>query len=538
MLHSIDKRGISAEDHGVKRVAQVVGLLAAVLVFVPHQSAAAAAASAASGASAAATCRPALKDLALSAASVPGGADVTVTVTLTCDAPAALTVRMSGFRGVTTPATLRVAKRRSAARAVLRTAVTATARRGEIEATLGRTHRRAGLTVTRTPRTCRTPELTGFSLPGLVYVGDRPTAVLRLSCAPAAPIRLSLTSSNSDLPVPAKVIAGRYYNTVTVDLAPKADQAGQYTARLTARLGSRSLTRGITVDPGLALFQIPPEGGVPDAVDLNILFTGGLPAGGLTVKLASDSPAVSVPASYAFTQQGSLGGGVAGVTVQPVTRNTPVRISVTLGSRTLSATITLLPPFDSSDSASLTPESGAGPIYGQEFDLEYLVTLSNPAPDSGEMVTFSSPSSSVELQSTSDFITGGFTDGFVDVNTANVTGAVHTEIDATVDGVSASLAVVIEPGLASFTGLPATITGGDSFTATINLAGPVDTATTVALQPTAGILTVPGTVVIQPGHSSANFLASTVPVTADTGVQIVAMLGNNPLESDAVTVTP
>jgi hypothetical protein len=510
----------------VKRMALVVVMLAAVVVFVPRQPASAA------------TCRASLKALVLSSASVPGGATDKLTVTLTCAASATVTVHLKGFKGITVPSTLRVARHKSSGTATVRTAVTHAARRGDVEATLGQAHRKAALSITRTPRTCRRPSLTSMSAPSLVYVGDRPSVTIRLSCASTVPIRLALKSSNPDLPVPAKVAVGSYYDMVRLTLVPKASLEGQYKATITASYGSKSLTRTITADPGLASVQIPPTGGDPDAVDFFILFTGPVPAGGLTVKLASDSPAVTLPATYTFTQVGSLGGDFPGITVNQVTKNTPVKLSATLGSRTLSASIVLLPPFDSSDTATLTAENGPGPIYGQESFLQYNVTLSNPAPATGETVTFSASDPSIELETTSTFISPGFTDGSIDIDTADVTSPVHAEIDATVDGVTASLPVTVEPGLDTITGVPATIVGGQQFTGTVSLAGPVDTATTVSLQSTWGILTVPGLVTIPAGQSSVNFTATSVPVTSDSDVQIVASLGTSTIYSSVVDLTP
>ncbi len=509
----------------MRRIGMILLLLAASAVFVSGQPAAGAAA-----------CRPILKDAVLSASAVPGGAPDQVTVALTCAAPSAVTIRLTGFRGVTVPSLVRVPRNKASASTDIMTAVTKVTRHGEIEATLGLRHRRAALTVTRTPRTCRSPALTGFSVPAIVRVGDKPTATIRLSCAAAAPVRISLASTSSYLPVPVTISVGRYYRSVTILLAPKADPAGQYSSTLSARFRGRSRRSTITVDPGLAEVALP-VCSEPNCVDPEVLFTGVLPAGGLTVRLASDSSAVTVPASYTFPA-GSLGGGVAGVTVRTVSKDTTVTISATLGGRTLRATTVLLPPFNSHDKVTLTAEAGTGPVYGQEYTLEYVVTLSNPAPAAGLTATFSSPSSAVELQSTSTFITGGFADGYVDINTAGITSAVHTRIDVTVDGVSASLPVIIEPGLASITNVPATITGGSSFTATVSLAGPVDTATTVALQSSAGIVTVPGLVVIPAGHSSASFLVTTAPVTASSGVFISAWLGSTTIYSSTVTLTP
>jgi hypothetical protein len=507
----------------LKRIAVLVFLLAAV-VSAPHQAADAA------------TCHPTLQKVALSPASVPGGAPVAVKVTVSCDTPVALTVRLKGFKGVTTPSALHVARGKNAATGTIKTSVTTTVRHGEIKATLGKTVRKAALAITRTPRSCKTPALTGFSASALVYVGGSPVATLRLSCAPTSPIRISLASSNADLRVPASITVGRYYDTATVPLTPKADPDGQYTSTLTARYGSASPAVTVTVDPGLSLFQIPPSS-EPNTVSPNVLFTGVIPAGGLTVQFASDNPAVTVPATFTFPA-GSIGGGFPGVTVQSVTKNTTVKLSATFGGRTLSATTVLIPPFDSSDSVTLSAEDGPGAIYGQEFDLEYEVLLSNPAPASGETVNFSAPDPSVELESTSTFIPPGFVDGFVDIDTASVTSAVHTEIEAAVGGVKASLPVTIEPGLASITNVPATITGGDSFTATVNLAGPVDTATTVDLQSDAGILTVPSDVVIPAGQSSASFPATTTPVDSDSDASITASLGSSQVFSSTVTLTP
>ena len=509
----------------MKRSALAALALAAGLLVVPIQAAEAGTAS----------CHPALSSLTLSAASVPGGASVKATVRLTCAAPAAVRVQVKGFKGVTAPTVIEVAKRHSSATATIRTGVTRATRHGDIEAILRRARRSDRLTVTRTPRACKTPKLTSVSAPALTYVGNTVRLAIGLSCAPTATIRLSLASNNAELPVPARVAVGRYYDYAVVALAPKADEAGQYRATVTVRYGGKAISRAITVDPGLSVFAIPPCS-EPDCVAPDVLFTGNIPAGGYTVHLSSNNSAIAVPATQTF-QAGSLGGGFI-VRVSPVTKNTTVTLSATFGGRTLHTSTTLLPPWTNKDSLTLSAEAGSGPIYGQEFSLEYLALLSNPAPPGGETVTFSSPSSSVEISSPTWDISPGDDDAYVDINTADVTSPVHTDLVATVDGVTATLPLVIEPGLDSFTDVPATVTGGDPFSATLNLAGPVDANTTVALQSTDGVVSVPVTVVVPAGQSSVNFMATTVPVTADDQVTIYAYLGNGNINSATVTVTP
>jgi hypothetical protein len=497
-------------------------LAAAMMICAPRQAASAA------------SCQPALSKITVSPASVPGGATSKAAVTLSCNAPAAVTLHLSAFSGVRVPSAIRVKRGKSEVTAVIGTAVRASTRHGDIEATLGGTHRRAALTVTRTPPSCRTPSVVAFGSPRVMYVGTRSAATIKLRCAPTAPIRVSLESTDPDLPVPATVVIGRYYDSATVPLMPKADEAGRYSARLTVRYKSKALERSITVDPGMSLFSIPPCS-EPNCVQPEVLFTGNVPAGGLTVQLASNNPAIVVPATYT-APAGSVGGGF-NVTVKPVTKNTTVTLSATFGGRTLRATTVLLPPFGPGDTVTLSAEATSGPIYGQEYDLEYIALLSNPAPASGETVTFSASDPSIELQSTSDYISPGFDDGYVDVNTADITSPVHATLTATVAGITATLPITIEPGLASVS-VPATVTGGDSFTGTVSLAGPVDTATTVALQSTWGIVSVPGLVTIPAGQSSATFKATTVAVTSDSDVNINAMLGSTLLSSNTVVVSP
>jgi hypothetical protein len=508
----------------VKRALVTLAVLAGVVV----------AAGPAAHAAGAAKCRPALAGLSLSPASVPGGASTRAKVTLTCAGASAVTVRMTGFAAVSVPKTVRVRAHASSASVTIRTSVRPAPKRGPIKVTLGRASRQARLTITRTPRSCANPRLTGLTLTRLAYVGNHPAAVIRLSCAPKRPARLALASTSSFLPVPATVTIGRYYTSATVTLNPRADEAGPYTATVRVKFASRSLSRTVTVNPGLAVFSNPPSS-EPNSVDPEALFTGTIPAGGYTVHLSSSNPAVTLPATASF-QAGSLGGDILG-TVQAVSQNTKVTLTATFGGVTLRTSVVLIPPFGPGDSMTLASESGAGPIYGQEFDLEYLAELSNPAGSAGLTVTFSSGDPSLELESTSDDVTPGFAQAFVDIDTANITSPVHTELTATADGVSAKLPITIEPGLAAIT-IPATVTGGDSFTGTVSLAGPVDTPTTIDLQSTWGIVTVPTLVTIPAGQSSVSFTATTVPVTTDSDVSIVAMLGTTSLQSDNITLTP
>jgi hypothetical protein len=96
-----------------------------------------------------------------------------------------------------------------------------------------------------------------MSLVSLAYVGDRPAATIHLSCAPLKRILLAFSSSSRNLPVPATVPVGRYYDYARVTLVPHAYEPGQYAATIKVRFGGRSFSRTITIEPGLSLVQIP-----------------------------------------------------------------------------------------------------------------------------------------------------------------------------------------------------------------------------------------------------------------------------------------
>jgi hypothetical protein len=488
----------------------------------------------------AATCRPALRAVTVSPTSVPGGAPADATITLTCATPVAVKVKLAGFKGVAVPATLSVPRGKTSATAAVKTTTTTVARRGAITAVLGSVRKTAVLAVTKTPRLCAKPSLTGFTLPSLVYVGDHPAASITLSCAPTTPIRLALASSSAYLRVPATVTVGKYYDSALVALAPMKDAGGQYAAAITVKYGDKSLARSITVDPGLSLLQILADSGDPDAIQLNTLFTGNIPTGGVTVRFASSSKAVSLPASYTFTQ-GIGEVGAPALTVRPVTAKTQVTISAALGSSTLRASYTLLPPFTSQDHLAVSAENGSGPVYGQDNDLEYTVSLSNPAPASGINVTLSAGNPGLEIQSpVTAFIPAGFTTAAFTVDAAIIDSPVHTTLTATAgNGVTGGLPVVIEPGLAAFENVTDSATGGQQgYTATVVLQGPVDAPTRVQLQSTDGVLQPPTSVVIPAGTNFATFSGTTSSVSSVTDVNLIATVGTTSITSPTITIYP
>jgi hypothetical protein len=521
----------------VRAVAVVPLLVAAVVVCVQP---AGAVQSARTPGVAAAGCSPALREISLSPASVPGGAPATVTATLTCAANKAQAITLKGFPGIRVPASLHVAVGKVSASGTITTATRKKAVHGWVTGTLGKTSRRALLTIGVTPKTCQSPALSAVSLPSLAYAGGHAVLSVKLTCTPAKAVRLSLASTDAPaaapvIPVPATATIGAYYRAVNIVLAPKAYLPGQYKSTVSVRYGGKTLSRTITVDPGLSVFANSPDSCSPDSVNLSILFTGDLPSGGLTVKLKSDNAAITVPATVAFTQPGSLGGGVSGVTVKSVSKNTKVTLSATLGSRTLTLSIVLLRSWRSGDKITLTPSPGPGPFYGPSLGYEYFVDLSNPAPASGltGTATTDHPNDVQDLTSQSDVLPG-CTNTVISFEVPYESAPVHATVTVSLGGSTATTSLTIEPSLASVT-LPATIVGGQSGTGTVTLAGAPDVAETVDLESTWGILTVPLSVTIPAGQTSVTFPVTTVAVTSDSQVTVIASHDVSDQLADSVT---
>jgi len=225
------------------------------------------------------------------------------------------------------------------------------------------------------------------------------------------------------------------------------------------------------------------------------------------------------------------------VIVHPVTQATTVHISASLGTRTVSGSQTLLPPFDDTTTMTITPEF-SGDVYGPDYSRDYSIQLSNPAPNAGLTVDLKvrDGNPAITLDSASAFISGGFVQGSFRIQAAEVTQTTHAVVDATAGGVTTSIAVTIQPRVTAVT-IPATVKGGDSFQGTVTLAGPSDSDTQVSLQQSWGIVDIPYLVVIPAGQTSVTFTGTTVPVDSDSTVTITAYLGQ--ISADAeITLTP
>ncbi|HTF26536.1 MAG TPA: S8 family serine peptidase, partial [Candidatus Limnocylindria bacterium] len=179
-------------------------------------------------------------------------------------------------------------------------------------------------------------------------------------------------------------------------------------------------------------------------------------------------------------------------------------------------------PTLSSIALNPTSVTGGSPSTG-------TVSLSGPAPSGGAAVSLSSDNTTAATVPASVTVTAGASSATFTVSTSSVTTSTSVNISASYAGVTktASLTVLPQapPTLSSLTLNPTSVTGGaQTSTGTVTLSGPALTGgAAVSLSSSStSTATVPASVTVAAGASSATFTVSTSAVTASTPVTISA----------------
>jgi hypothetical protein len=179
-----------------------------------------------------------------------------------------------------------------------------------------------------------------------------------------------------------------------------------------------------------------------------------------------------------------------------------------------------LPPSVSSVTVNPTTVTGGAPSTG-------TVTLSGPAPPGGAEVMLSSSNSVASLPPSVTVPVAGTSATFT-INTSAVARATALAITATYDGVSGSASLTVTPpALPTVSSLalnPSGVVGGlQSSTGTVTLSGPAPAGgAQVLLSSNNAAASVPSSVTVPAGSTSATFTVTTSPVLISTSATISA----------------
>ena len=466
-----------------------------------------------------------LYSLALAPATLAGGNAAVGTVTLNGPAPAGgATVTLTNANAAATvPASVPVAAGASSVTFPVTTVGVSASTAGAVGASYGGVGKSVALTVTPAA-------LSGVSLLPASVTGGTPSAgtVTLTGKASAAGITVALGSSNTSATVPVNVVvaAGSSTGAFSVTTSPVGTTA---TATVTATYGVAK-TAVLTLAPpavsGVSLSPASVTGGATSTGTVTL--TGNAPTGGVTVPLSSSSTSATVPASVLVP----AGVGSATFTVSTTSVASSVSATITATYGVAKTALLAVTPLALS-SVSLAPASvtGGSPSTG-------TVTLSGAAPAGGVTVTLLSNNTSATVPASVP-VAAGATTGTFQVTTSPVGATATVTITATYGAAQTATLTVVPPAVSGVSLSPTSVTGGSPSVGTVTLTGNAPMGgTTVNLQSdTTTAATVPASVVVTAGASTATFPVTTVSVTSVTTVTITASAGSA-MQTATLTVNP
>ena len=387
------------------------------------------------------------------------------------------------------------------------------------------------------PTTSNNPLASLTLNPPSIVGGLTSTGTVTLSNpAPSGGTTVLLTSSDTTTAtVPASVAIAPGGTTGTFKVTTVAVTTLK-PVTITATLGANSLTAALQVTPPLG--SIAPMsvafsparvcgGGVSTGT---VTLNGPAPAGGLSVALSSSDASVSVPGSVTIAAAATT--ATFNVATSIVALDTPVTVTATANSMSQMGTLTVL-------AATLEPFNlSVAQITGGR-QLSASVNLSCPAPPGGSVVALASDNPAASVPPSVTVPTGSTVGTFV-VTTVAVPSAVTATVTATYNGQTQTVPLKVQPGgLVGLTLVPTSVTGGGSSVGTLTLDTPAPGGGIIVTMSsdTPGAATVPASVVVPGGASTASFPITTTGVSAVTVAKITATLNGSSLPA-TLTVLP
>lgn len=347
------------------------------------------------------------------------------------------------------------------------------------------------------------------------------------------------TTAAATVPASVAVTAGATTATFTVTSHVVTATANPV---ITATLNG-STTATLTVNPLLvAAITLNPSSVVGGSTNSTATVTFNAPAAGTaaqrTVTLASDSTAVATVPASVVVAAGATSANFT-VTSQAVSTTSTANISATLNGGGQSAPLTVL-PHPGVASLSLNPAS----VVGGSSNSIATVTLNAPAVGTAAQrtVTLASDTTAAATVPASVVVAVGATTATFTVTSHVVTATAKPVITATLNGSTTATLTVNPLVVTAITLNPTTVVGGSTnSTATITVNVPaVGTAaqrTVTLASDNSAAASVPATVVVAAGATSATFTVTGHGVSAPNIANISATL-HGVVQTSPLAITP
>ncbi len=356
-----------------------------------------------------------------------------------------------------------------------------------------------------------------------------------LNFAPLTSTTIALSSSDPSVVVPSSVTVAAGSTTSALFSVSTSAVSTQQNYTISGNYNGVTVSANLTVTPiTLTTLTLSPATvvGGQNATANTVRINSAAPPGGAAVTLSSSSSSATVPATVTIAAGGTLSSGFT-ITTTPVTTQTQVTITATYGGVTQTAVLTLNPIVVSSVSLVQTGIGGGDSVANNK------IILSSAAPSGGATVTLSSSNPAMTVPA-SVFISAGSTNSppFT-ISTSTVSSAVSATLSATYNGTNSATVTVNPIQIASVTLSSGNVGGGASTTGNtvaLNYAAPPGGAV-VTLSSSSGTATVPSSVTVAAGSTSASFTIQTSPVSTATSVTITATY-NSASQTATLMVTP
>ena len=253
------------------------------------------------------------------------------------------------------------------------------------------------------------------------------------------------------------------------------------------------------------------------------------PEGGTLVTLAGGDEAATVPDSVTVPEGETSATFQVATVPSSVHVYVPIKAKLGFATRQADLSISATSPLR----ITLSPASVPGGANSTG-----TVTLDGPAPSAGLVVTLSSSSKDATVPS-SVTVPAGETSSTFTISTTTYRTTVDAKIEASAGGVSRSAVLQITPPvLASLTLNPTYIESGRSSMATVTLSGPApEGGEAVGIRSGSTDATVPESVTVPEGQTSASFTVSTMQSPKAYTVRITANAGGKS-KSSVLDVMP
>ena len=396
------------------------------------------------------------------------------------------------------------------------------------------------------------PALTALTVaPTSVVGGASATGTVTLaSAAPAGGVGVNLGSNlplTASVPASVTVPAGATSANFTVTTFPSALTSVQLSAALNNLFQFAAITVGPSPPP-------PPTGPTLSALSLSptnvtggsastgsVTLSAAAPSGGAVVSLSGNSGATAVPASVTVPAGASSANFT--VTTTSVTASTSATISAVFAGVTRTAALTVNPstsppPATPAAPTLISPAADATPAQPVTFDWSDVANATSYEIQVDDSSTIAAPFVANQIVSVSQASLGG-------LPAQRLWWRVRAQNSVGVFGPFSSTqrftpqAAASAPALSAIALNQTSVVGGNTLqgTATLTGAAPSGGALVTMSSSNTSAATVPVSVTVAAGATSASFTVSTVLVTASTPVTIGGTFGGA-ARSATLTVVP